>query len=304
EAARFETQNLPLPEMVQVVLDASGLIAHYQNEKEGADRIENLEQLVSAATLFVSEEGFGIDAPALLGPRSEAMAGAAITTDEGIEVLDADAPLATVMSPLSAFLSHASLEAGDNQAQAGQDAMQLMTVHSAKGLEFDAVFITGLEEGLFPHENSQKEEGGLEEERRLMYVAITRARRRLYISFSQTRMLHGQTRYNMKSRFFDEMPEDSLKWLSPKVQQQHHWFANPKAEWEDAFGPGTNQIAQGMGKKDLGWRIGESVAHAKFGEGVIVNIEGSGGSARAHINFGRHGMKLLDLSIAKLDKLG
>ena len=305
ETARFETQNLPLPEMVQVVLDTSGLVAHYQNEKEGADRIENLEQLVSAATLFVSEEGFGIDAPALLGPRSETMAGTPIASGDGVEVLDADVPLATVMSPLSAFLAHASLEAGDNQAQAGQDALQLMTVHSAKGLEFDAVFITGLEEGLFPHENSQKEEGGLEEERRLMYVAITRARRRLYMSFSQTRMLHGQTRYNMKSRFFDEMPEESLKWLSPKVQQhQHHWFANPKAAWEDAFGPGTNQIAQSMPKKGVGWRIGESVAHAKFGEGVIVNIEGSGGSARAHINFGRHGMKLLDLSVAKLDRVG
>src|SRR5690606_35909250 len=209
ESARFETAQLPLPEMVQIVLDASGLIAHYQNEKEGADRIENLEQLVSAASLFVSEEGFGHDAPAQLGPRSEQSAGPAIVTQDGVEILDAGAPLVTVMSPLSAFLSHASLEAGDNQAQAGQDAMQLMTVHSAKGLEFDAVFITGLEEGLFPHENSQKEDGGVEEERRLMYVAITRARRRLYLSFSQTRMLHGQTRYNMKSRFFDEMPERS-----------------------------------------------------------------------------------------------
>ncbi|WP_293776086.1 UvrD-helicase domain-containing protein [uncultured Oxalicibacterium sp.] len=302
EAARFETQQLPLPEMVQVVLDASGLMTHYQNDKDGADRIENLEQVVSAATLFVTEEGFGRDAPAQLGPRAQPTAGQAITTEDGIEILDADAPLATVMSPLSAFLSHASLEAGDNQAQAGQDAMQLMTVHSAKGLEFDAVFITGLEEGLFPHENSQKEQGGVEEERRLMYVAITRARRRLYISFSQTRMLHGQTRYNMKSRFFDEMPEESLKWLSPKVQQ-HHWFASPKAAWDDAPETGANRIAQGMGKKDVGWRIGESVAHAKFGEGVIVNIEGSGGSARAHINFGRHGMKLLDLSVAKLDRV-
>ncbi|GGI55411.1 UvrD-helicase domain-containing protein [Oxalicibacterium solurbis] len=301
EGARFETQNLPLPEMVQVVLDASGLMTHYRNEKEGADRIENLEQLVSAATLFVSEEGFGLDAPALLGPQSQASAGPAIVTEDGIEVIDADAPLVTVMSPLSAFLAHASLEAGDNQAQAGQDALQLMTVHSAKGLEFDAVFITGLEEGLFPHENSQKEEGGVEEERRLMYVAITRARRRLYISFSQTRMLHGQTRYNMKSRFFDEMPEESLKWLSPKVQQ-HHWFANPKSAWDDA--PAIdNRIAQSIGRKDVGWRIGEAVAHAKFGEGVIVNIEGSGGSARAHINFGRHGMKLLDLSVAKLDRI-
>jgi len=303
EAARFETQNLPLPEMVQVVIDASGLITHYQNEKEGADRIENLEQVVSAATLFVSEEGFGIDAPALLGPTSQQMAGPAIVTQDGVEILDADAPLPVAMSPLSAFLSHASLEAGDNQAQAGQDALQLMTVHSAKGLEFDAVFITGLEEGLFPHENSQKEEGGVEEERRLMYVAITRAKRRLYISFSQTRMLHGQMRFNLKSRFFDEMPEDSLKWLSPKVQQPHHWTPHPKAAWEDALGAGTNQIAQNIVKKDIGWRIGESVAHAKFGEGVIVNIEGSGGNARAHINFGRHGMKLLDLSVAKLEKV-
>lgn len=303
EATRFETQNLPLPEMVQIVIEASGLITHYQNEKEGADRIENLEQVVSAATLFVSEEGFGIDAPALLGPTAQQMAGPAIVTQDGVEVLDADAPLPVVMSPLSAFLSHASLEAGDNQAQAGQDALQLMTVHSAKGLEFDAVFITGLEEGLFPHENSQKEEGGVEEERRLMYVAITRAKRRLYISFSQTRMLHGQMRFNLKSRFFDEMPEDSLKWLSPKVQQPHHWTAQPKAAWEDALGAGTNQIAQNITKKDIGWRIGESVAHAKFGEGVIVNIEGSGGNARAHINFGRHGMKLLDLSVAKLEKV-
>ena len=302
EGARFETQNLPLQEMVQVVLDASGLLPHYRNEKEGADRIENLEQLVSAAQLFISEEGFGIDAPALVGPAAQAVAGAAVTTADGIEIIDADAPLATVMSPLSAFLSHASLEAGDNQAQAGQDALQLMTVHSAKGLEFDAVFITGLEEGLFPHENSQQEQGGVEEERRLMYVAITRAKKRLYLSFSQTRMLHGQTRYNMKSRFFDELPDESLKWLSPRVQQ-HHWSAHtPKAAWVDAPQAGANAIAQKISSKDIGWRIGESVSHQKFGEGVIVNIEG-GGSPRAHINFGRHGMKLLDLGVAKLEKV-
>jgi DNA helicase-2/ATP-dependent DNA helicase PcrA len=302
EGARFETQHLPLPKMVQIVLDASGLIAHYQNEKEGADRIENLEQLVSAATLFVSEEGFGMDAPALLGPQSQASAGAAITTVDGVEIFDADAPLPAVMSPLSAFLSHASLEAGDNQAQAGQDAMQLMTEHSAKGLEFEVVFITGLEEGLFPHENSAKVDGGTEEERRLMYVAITRAKQRLYMSFSQTRMLHGQTRYNLKSRFFDELPEESLKWLSPKVQ--HQWFGNQhKAAWDDAPESGANKIAQNFSKQDIGWRIGETVFHQKFGEGVIVNIEGGGNNARANINFGRHGMKLLDLSIAKLDKV-
>ena len=302
EAMRFETQNLPLQEMVQVMLDMSGLITHYHTEKEGADRIENLEQLVSAAMLFVSEEGFGIDAPAFLGPKAQQVAGEALTTADGVEVLDADAPLPTVMSPLSAFLSHASLEAGDNQAQAGQDALQLMTVHSAKGLEFDAVFITGLEEGLFPHENSAQEEGGIEEERRLMYVAITRARKRLYMSFSQTRMLHGQTRYNMRSRFFDELPEDSLKWLSAKVQQ-HSWFGQRKSAWDEPPEAAANKIAQSFARQDAGWRIGETVMHAKFGEGVIVNLEGSGVNCRAHINFGRAGMKLLDLNVAKLERV-
>ncbi|MDP5008292.1 MAG: UvrD-helicase domain-containing protein [Glaciimonas sp.] len=303
EAARFETQQLPLPEMVQIMLDMSGLINHYRTEKEGEDRIENLEQLVNAAALFVSEEGFGTNAPALLGPQADAMAGMMITLADGIEIIDADAQLATIMSPLSAFLSHASLEAGDNQAKTGQDALQLMTVHSSKGLEFDAVFITGLEEGLFPHENSQKEEAGVEEERRLMYVAITRAKRRLYLSFSQTRMLHGQTRYNQRSRFFDELPEESLKWLSPKIQpQKNDWFARPKAAWLDEPQAGANNIAKNF-TRDLGWRIGENVAHQKFGEGVIVNIEGGGDSARAQINFGKHGMKLLDLTVAKLEKV-
>jgi len=305
EGARFETQQMALPELVRVVLDASGLLTHYQTEKEGADRIENLEQMVSAATQFVSEEGFGQGAPAHLGPRADAQAGAAIINADGVEILDADAPLATVMSPLAAFLSHASLEAGDNQAQAGQDALQMMTVHSAKGLEFDNVFITGLEEGLFPHESSSREHDGVEEERRLMYVAITRARKRLYMCFSQTRMLHGQTRYNMKSRFFDELPEESLKWLSPRVQPQ--WFGNRKSAWDEVPLVGSdNALAQKMAQKSgggSGWRIGESVSHGKFGEGVIVNIEGSGGNARAQINFGSAGMKVLDLSVAKLERL-
>ncbi len=303
EGLRFETERLPLQEMVQIVLEKSTLITHYQGEKEGADRIENLEQLVSAAALFLSEEGFRIDAPALVGPQVDSAVPALVAGD-GIEIIDADAPLTTVMSPLSAFLSHASLEAGDNQAQAGQDAIQLMTVHAAKGLEFDAVFITGLEEGLFPHENSEELDDGVEEERRLMYVAITRARKRLYMSFAQTRMLHGQTRYNMRSRFFDELPEDSLKWLSPRVQPQ--WFSGTqKAAWVDAPDSGNNQIAQSFNaRKDTGWRVGQTVFHQKFGEGVIVNIEGSGMQARASINFGKSGMKLLDLGVAKLEKMG
>jgi DNA helicase-2/ATP-dependent DNA helicase PcrA len=315
ESARFETQQLPLPEMVKVVLERSTLLDHYGKEKEGAERIENLEQMVSAATHFVQEEGFGVQAPAHLGPQALASSGEAIVNADGVEVLDADAPLATVMSPLSAFLAHASLEAGDAQAQAGQDAMQLMTVHSAKGLEFDAVFITGLEEGLFPHESSSRELDGVDEERRLMYVAITRARRRLYMSFTQQRMLHGQTRFNMKSRFFDELPEESLKWLSPRVQTS--WFGHRKSTtaWDDANfrdGGSDNQIALQIKQKSsssdskgggIGWRIGESVSHARFGEGVIVNIEGGAGSARAQINFGAAGMKVLDLSVAKLEKV-
>jgi DNA helicase-2/ATP-dependent DNA helicase PcrA len=307
EGVRFETQQLALPETVRLMLEASTLLTFYQNEKEGADRIENLEQLVSAATQFVGEEGFGQGAPAYLGPQAQAQAGVPLTTDDGVEIFDADAPLPTVMSPLSAFLSHASLEAGDNQAQAGQEALQMMTVHSAKGLEFDNVFITGLEEGLFPHESSSKEDGGVEEERRLMYVAITRARRRLYLSFSQTRMLHGQTRYNMKSRFFDELPDEALKWLSPKVQP--NWYGSRKSAWDQAPLAGSsadNAIAQKIAIKSSvgpGWRIGEGVMHAKFGEGVIVNIEGSGATARAQINFGSFGMKVLDLSIAKLEKV-
>ena len=307
EGARFETQQLALPEMVRVVLEASGLLTHYQNEKEGADRIENLEQMVNAATQFVQEEGFGPGAPAHLGPRADVQAGTPIANEDGVELLDADAPMPTVMSPLSAFLTHASLEAGDAQAQAGQDALQLMTVHSAKGLEFDAVFITGLEEGLFPHESSAREMDGVDEERRLMYVAITRAKKRLYMSFTQSRMLHGQTRYNMKSRFFDELPEEALKWITPRVQS--HWFANKKSAWDDAkfSGGSDNKIAQQITQKASsgpGWRIGESVAHAKFGEGVIVNIEGGGSNARAQINFGRAGMKMLDLSVAKLERVG
>ncbi|MFY8116503.1 MAG: 3'-5' exonuclease, partial [Roseateles sp.] len=220
-------------------------------------------------------------------------------------------------------LTHASLEAGDNQAQAGQDAIQLMTVHSAKGLEFDAVFITGLEEGLFPHENSLSDSDGLEEERRLMYVAITRARQRLYMSFCQTRMLHGQTRYNVKSRFFDELPEAALKWLTPRNQgfgsgfakeYQEAWsrgsglksmvgagqraYSNEKAAWVEPPVPAS--MKKKVDEEHGGLRVGKGVFHTKFGEGVLMTLEGSGPDARAQVNFGRHGVKWLALSVAKL----
>jgi DNA helicase II / ATP-dependent DNA helicase PcrA len=306
EKIRFDTQHLPLPKMIEIVLQESGLIAHYQKElKVGdhieTDHIENLQQLVSAATQFLCEEGLGLESPAFLGPRSQPVTAAAIISTNSSDVIDANIPLPLIVSPLTAFLSHASLEAGDNQAKTGQDALQLMTVHSAKGLEFNAVFITGLEEGLFPHENSTREAGGLEEERRLMYVAITRARRRLYMSFSRNRMLHGQPHYNRKSRFFDELPEAALKWLSPKTKP--HWSGKHKSAWDDAPISATNTIVQNFVRKECDWHIGETVLHARFGEGVIVNIEGSGSSTRAQINFGPHGLKLLDLSIAKLEKV-
>ena len=222
DSMREATRGMTLREIIDHVLQASGLLEFYRADKEGADRIENLEELINAAEAFVTQEGFGKDAVALPvdeqggGPTPGSIAAGTPAAVAAVAPAPPDAETGEIMSPLAAFLTHAALEAGDNQAQAGADAIQLMTVHSAKGLEFDAVFITGIEEGLFPHENSLSDADGLEEERRLMYVAITRARQRLYLSFSQTRMLHGQTRYNVKSRFFDELPEGALKWLSPR----------------------------------------------------------------------------------------
>ncbi|MEO8039762.1 MAG: UvrD-helicase domain-containing protein, partial [Betaproteobacteria bacterium] len=200
ESLRRQVAGLPLAEIIACVVDGSGLKQHYQTEKEGAERLENLDELVNAAASFVVEE--------IHDPAAE---------DGG--TADPDDPLAA----LNAFLAHAALEAGEHQAGAGEDALQLMTVHSAKGLEFHAVFVGGLEEGLFPHENSLNEDNGLEEERRLMYVAITRARRRLYLSYAQSRMLHGQTRYNVASRFFQELPAKSMKRLNAAPVRAAAW---------------------------------------------------------------------------------
>jgi DNA helicase-2/ATP-dependent DNA helicase PcrA len=314
DGMREATHGLTLREIIEHMLEASGLTAFYRTEKEGKERLENLDELVNAAEAFVTQEGFGKDAVAL--PIDEhasiAVVGAGAMAASAEQVPDADT--GEIMSPLAAFLTHAALEAGDNQAQAGQDALQLMTVHSAKGLEFDAVFITGLEEGLFPHENSLSETEGLEEERRLMYVAITRARKRLYLSFSQTRMLHGQTRYNVKSRFFDELPDSALKWLTPRNQGFGSGFAREyQSAWSRGTGLGSmvgagrvgggvvSQVPPAMATRSShGLRVGQSVFHNKFGEGLIVTLEGNGDDARAQINFGRHGMKWLALSVAKL----
>jgi DNA helicase II / ATP-dependent DNA helicase PcrA len=304
---RDDTQGATLREIIQTMIERSGLVDFYRTEKEGQDRIENLEELVNAAEGFVTQEGFGKDAVAL--PVDEQGPGS-IAGGAAVELQAADADTGEIMSPLAAFLTHAALEAGDNQARADEDAVQLMTIHAAKGLEFDAVFLTGLEEGLFPHENSLSDADGIEEERRLMYVAITRARQRLYLSFSQTRMLHGQTRYHVKSRFFDELPEEHLKWLSPKNTGFGSGYAREyQSAWERGRGLGS---VVGAGRQEPapawtqaassshGFRSGQSVFHTKFGEGVIVTLDGSGDDARAQVNFGRHGMKWLQLSIAKL----
>ncbi|QMV74929.1 UvrD-helicase domain-containing protein [Comamonas piscis] len=331
DVLREETQGKTLRETIERMLVVSGLIEHYQSEKEGADRIDNLGELVTAAESFVTQEGFGKDAVAIPLDEQQAMGVPGSGQSPVSQGLDPDAPALDIqlpdaanpamvnpdtgetLSPLVAFLTHAALEAGDNQAQAGQDAVQLMTVHASKGLEFDAVFIGGLEEGLFPHENAMTDTGGLEEERRLMYVAITRARKRLYLSTSQTRMLHGTTRYNVRSRFLDELPEEALKWLSPK----HSGFGSGMGSL--AYGGGAGRASSGGGYGDAapnmwgktpvpaqkaepahGIKKGANVFHNKFGEGKVLAVEGTGDDARAQVNFPRHGTKWLALSVAKL----
>ncbi len=258
EMMRNETCNLPLPEIVDHVLQHSGMIAHYQNEtgakkREAQERLENLNELITAATMFVHEN-----------------------EDDS----------------LTAFLTHAALEAGEHQAGEGEDALHLMTVHAAKGLEFHTVFITGLEQGLFPHQNSLDSEGGLDEERRLMYVAITRARRRLYLTFAQSRMLHGQVNYGLASSFLRELPQELLHWLTPayRAPEVPAGFSSAPA-WSEAAAPGT-AVA-------MPWRPGQRVFHQKFGEGVVLDVKG-GAEGQVQVNFKHAGTKWLALEYAKL----
>ncbi|MDP2759059.1 MAG: UvrD-helicase domain-containing protein [Sideroxyarcus sp.] len=267
ESLRSGVKGLPLPEIMEHVLQHSGLLAHYENEKataskrrEAEERLENLNELINAATLFVHEN-----------------------EDDS----------------LTAFLTHASLESGEHQAGDSEDALHLMTVHAAKGLEFHTVFITGLEEGLFPHQNSI-DNGDLDEERRLMYVAITRARRRLYLTFAQRRMLHGQTHYSRVSSFMRELPEALLHWITPRFSATRT-FASGSYE--------TNSYVKAFSAMPLEkappapgsmWRIGQRVFHQKFGEGVVTDTEGGGSEGRVQVNFKRAGSKWLALEYAKL----
>ena len=283
ESLRSATRELPLPEIIDHVLQHSGLVAHYQNEtgakkRESQERLENLNELVNAATLFVHENA--VSAQANMSEANVKQSGRSQNEDDS----------------LTAFLTHASLEAGEHQAGDSDDALHLMTVHSAKGLEFHTVFITGLEEGLFPHQNSQNVDGGLDEERRLMYVAITRARRRLYLSFAQSRMLHGQVNYGMASSFLRELPDELLHWLTPRFATRKSFDSYLPAA-PAAFTPSFGGAPSAHSSP---WRIGQRVFHQKFGEGTIIGAKGSGADASVQVNFKHAGSKWLALEYAKL----
>jgi len=260
-----DAKGLTLPEMTEIASTMSGLKNFYQGEKEGEDRIANLDELINAAVSFMNNNGDALE-----------------DNSNG----------------LTEFLTHASLEAGEHQADVGADALQLMTVHAAKGLEFKAVFISGLEEGLCPHENSLYENNGLEEERRLMYVAVTRARQRLYLSHAQSRMLHGQIRYGIASRFLDEIPEGLLKRLNSRQVQKPSMSNYGHQNYQTTATPNSHEQ-----KSAMPWKIGQAVSHAKFGQGVVVSYEGNASDMRIQINFGREGLKWLAMEYAKLEKV-
>ena len=257
EQLRADARELPLTEKIEHIVLSSGLIPHYQSEKDGEDRVENLRELTNAAQAFAAESD-------------------------------------TVS--LEDFLAHAALEAGEHEAQAGQDAVQLMTVHAAKGLEFHTVFLTGLEEGLFPHENAMNETDGLEEERRLMYVAITRARRRLYLTHAQYRLLHGQPRYGLPSRFLDEIPEILVQSLRPAHTTYQPAVKNRERNPHN-HSPHTNTADPGQ---DYPHRVGSRVIHPRYGEGIVGGYQGRGADTEVRVSFPGVGDKWFILEYARL----
>jgi DNA helicase-2/ATP-dependent DNA helicase PcrA len=245
-----------LEQQADKAIRQSGLYAMYQSERgeKAQARLENLEELVTACKTF-------------------------IVPDEAEE-----------MTPLAAFLAHASLEAGDTQADKDQDAVQMMTIHTAKGLEFPLVFLAGVEEGMFPSQMTNDEPGRMEEERRLCYVGMTRAMQKLYITYAENRRLYGQDKYHTASRFIREMPEDCIEEVRLKStisRPVHNRF---------------NQMTSHASFEETGFKLGERVVHRKFGEGIVLNYEGSGEHARVQVNFDEFGSKWLVLAYAKLDK--
>ena len=250
-------EQLPLGEQVEHVMDPSGLLDHFAREKgeKGQARLENLRELVNAAREFE---------------------------------VDGE----TELDPLSDFLSHAALEAGEGQADAWEDCVQLMTLHSAKGLEFPLIFLCGMEEGLFPHQRSVDEPGRLEEERRLCYVGITRARKQVIITCAERRRLYGSETYSLPSRFISEIPAALIEEIRPRVS-----ISRPL----QATSAGANVYPDAV---SASLKLGQHVRHKKFGEGVVMNYEGQGSNARVQVNFAHAGAKWLVVSYANLEQMG
>jgi DNA helicase-2/ATP-dependent DNA helicase PcrA len=248
-----EVEGLELQNQVDHVIQMSGLIEHFKKEKgeRGEGRVENLLELVSAA------QGFS--------PESEAEA---------------------ELSPLESFLAHAVLESGEGQADPYDDCVQMMTLHSAKGLEFPVVFLAGMEDGLFPHQRSVADLAGLEEERRLCYVGMTRAMRQLYLTYAEQRRLYGVDNYGQPSRFISELPAELVEEIRPRLQVSRPIFVKRSASLEESPAPNM--------------RMGSRVRHSKFGDGVVLNFEGNGPHARIQVNFEGQGTKWLMLSYANL----
>ena len=268
EEQRVATNGLALHELADQVINSSNLSEHFRKSRDGKgqDRVENLEELVNAARQFpaaqISASLDGIDLEGL----------------ENSEELD----------DLTVFLAHAALEAGETQGDAFEECVQLMTLHSAKGLEFPLVFMAGLEEGLFPHSMSSQEPGRLEEERRLCYVGMTRAMQRLYLSHAESRRLHGSESYPLPSRFLREIPAELIQEVRLGSQVSR---------------PVYQPSPSGFGAADAAFRLGQRVAHPKFGEGLVLNAEGSGGNTRIQVNFESAGVKWLVLAYANLEAL-
>ncbi|OGT48414.1 MAG: DNA helicase II [Gammaproteobacteria bacterium RIFCSPHIGHO2_12_FULL_41_15] len=255
-----DTQNLPLAELTEQMLAASDLIHFYQRDKSqnGIARIENLEELITATKQFKLE----------------------------------DPPEQMTSTPLAAFLVHVALETGEGQAEAYADYVNLMTMHAAKGLEFPLVFITGMEEDLFPHKMSSNKPEGLEEERRLCYVAMTRAMKKLYLTYAESRSLHGTEEFHRPSRFIQEIPKELLEHVRPKTN------VNQPSE---AYHRPASQTLRGQKAAGTGLRVGQRVKHAKFGAGIILNYEGTDAQTRVEVQFENYGTKWLVANYAKLE---
>jgi DNA helicase II / ATP-dependent DNA helicase PcrA len=251
-----ELADLDLGEQIKYSIEMSGLKQHFDKDQseKGLSRTENLQELIGA--------GSGFSMEAALAEQN--------------------------MSPLDAFLSHAALEAGEGQAEAWEDCVQLMTLHSVKGLEFPLVFLVGLEEGLFPHQRSSEDPGRMEEERRLCYVGITRARERLVISRAEVRRLYGKETYNQLSRFIREIPAEFVEEIRPKAQ-----FSRPTYD-------ASERIGRYSAEEETGLRIGQRVSHAKFGAGIVLQLEGQGPECRVQVHFESEGSKWLIATLANL----